>query len=194
MRVQRQVLVVGSSLGGSQGHGEDGVGAQVAFVLGTVELDHDAVEGFLVHRILAQQGGADRAIDVGHGLQDAFTHVTALVAITQLKRLARAGGSTGRRAGTADDAVVEKHVRFHGGIATGVENFTTFDVDDFSHCCKHSKIDENDAAERNLVSSSGDICGQARRRQGSGPRAREIIVRYFTGELRVTRFLPSENS
>ncbi|MGE8485123.1 MAG: hypothetical protein ACN6Q5_21310, partial [Pseudomonas sp.] len=42
------------------------------------------------------------------------------------------------------------------GIATGVENFTTFDVDDFCHCCKHSKVDENDAAEGNLLSSASD--------------------------------------
>ncbi|MNI16248.1 hypothetical protein D3C73_695750 [compost metagenome] len=148
--VQRQVLVLCCCLGRGQGNGEDRVGAQGTFVFSTVELDHCQIERFLVAWVHAFQQVADRTVDVGYGLQNALAQVTALVAIAQLERLTRASGSTGRRAGTADDAVVEKHVRFHGGIATGVENFTTFDVDDFSHCCKHSKVDENDAAVGNL--------------------------------------------
>ncbi|MNF89651.1 hypothetical protein D3C84_721840 [compost metagenome] len=193
--VQRQVLVVSGSLGGGQGHGEDGVGAQAAFVLGTVQLDHDAIEGFLVNRVFTQQRGADRAIDVGHGLQYTFAQVTALVAITQLQRFARASGSTGRRAGAADDAVVEKHVRFDSGIATGVENFTTFDVDDFCHCCKHSKVDENDAARGNLFTvGKGCAAGRLADDNAHARGHERQIVRYFTGELSVTRFLPSENS
>jgi len=148
--VQWQILVLCSRLGRSQGHGEDGVGAQGCLVFGTVELDHRVVEGFLVAWVSAQQQIADRTVDVGYRLEHTFAQVTALVAITQLERFTRASGCTGRRAGAADDAVVEKHVRFHGGIATGVENFTTFDVDDFCHCCKHSKVDENDAARGNL--------------------------------------------
>ena len=151
------------------------------------------VEGFLVGRILAQQQVADRTVDVGDGFQHALAQVTALVAITQLQRFARASGSTGRRAGAADDAVVEKHVRFDSGVATGVENFTTFDVDDFCHCCEHSKVDENDAARGNLLPSAGTEQRASSPTITPGPRARAFIERYFTGESRVTRFLSSEN-
>ncbi len=38
----------------------------------TVQLDHGAVQGLLVARILAQQQVTDRAVDVAHGLQDAL--------------------------------------------------------------------------------------------------------------------------
>ncbi|MCY1436209.1 hypothetical protein D9M71_523260 [compost metagenome] len=155
MRVQRQVLILGSGFGSGQGHSQDSVGAQIGLVLGTVQLDHGVVEGFLVNRVFAQQQIADRAVDVGDSFQYAFAHVTALVAITQLQRFARASGSTGRRARAADDAVVEQYVRFYGGVTTRIENFTTFDVDDFCHCCKHSRIDENNAAEKNLCRSPG---------------------------------------
>src|SRR5690606_39512061 len=62
--------------GGSQGDGQDGVGAELGFVLGTVEVDHRAVEGLLVQRAFAQQQVTDRAVDVGHGLQNAFAQVT----------------------------------------------------------------------------------------------------------------------
>ncbi|MNE33035.1 hypothetical protein D3C80_1266770 [compost metagenome] len=133
--VQRNALGLGSGLGGGQGHGEDGVGTQLAFVLGTVQLDHRAVEGFLVGSILAQQQVADRAIDVGHGFQHALAQVTALVAITQLQCLAGTGGCTGRRASAADNAVLEDHIGFDGGVATGVQNLAALDVDDLCHCC-----------------------------------------------------------
>jgi len=170
--IQRQVLVLGSSLGSGQGDGEDSVSAQATFVFGAVELDHRVVQSFLVQRILAQQQVTDRAVNVGYSLEYTLAQVTALVAITQFQRFARTGRSTGRRAGATDDAVIEKHVGFDGGVATGVENFTTFDVDDFCHCCKHSKVDENDAAEGKLLTDrKGGTTGQACRRQGSGPRA-----------------------
>ena len=135
MRVQRHALGLGGSLGGGQGHGEDGVGAQLGLVLGTVQLNHGTVQGLLVGRVLAQQQVADRAVDVGHGLQYALAQVTALVAITQFQRFARTGGSTGRRAGAADDAVFEDYIGFYGGVATGVENLTALDVDDLCHSC-----------------------------------------------------------
>ncbi len=138
VRVQRHALGLGGSLGRGQGHGEDGVGAQLGLVLGTVQLDHRAVQGLLISRVLAQQQVTDRAIDVGYGLQHALAQVTALVAITQFQRFAGTGGSTGRRTGAADDAVFEDYIGFYSGVATGVENLTTLDVDDFCHCCWYS--------------------------------------------------------
>ena len=168
---------------------------RVAFVFGTVELDHRVIQGFLVAWVGAQQQIADRTVDVGYRFEHALAQVTALVAITQLERFTRASGCTGRRASAADDAVVEKHVRFHGGIATGVENFTTFDVDDFCHCCKHSKVDENDAARGNLFTvGKGCAAGRLADDNAHARGHERQIVRYFTGELRFTRFLPSENS
>src|SRR5690606_34933216 len=76
VHIQRHALGLGGSLGGSQGDGQDGVGAELGFVLGTVEVDHRAVEGLLVQRAFAQQQVTDRAVDVGHGLQNAFAQVT----------------------------------------------------------------------------------------------------------------------
>ena len=133
VRVQRHALGLSSGLGGSQGHGEDGVGAQSRLVLGTVELDHRAIQSFLVDGIFAQQQVTDRAVDVGDGLQHALAQVTALVAVTQLQRFARASGGAGRSACAADDAAFQNYIRFHGGVTTGVENLTTLDVDDLCH-------------------------------------------------------------
>ena len=132
--VQRHALGLSGSLGSGQGYGKDGVGAQGGFVLGTVEGNHRQVEGFLVSCIFTQQQVADRAIDVGHGLQHALAQVTALVAITQFQRFTRTGGGTGRRAGAAHDAAFENYIGFHSRVTTGIENLTAFDVDDLCHC------------------------------------------------------------
>ncbi|MNO86315.1 hypothetical protein D3C76_777110 [compost metagenome] len=140
VRVERYALGLGSSLGGSQGHGEDGVGAQLGLVLGTVEFDHRAVQSLLVSRILAQQQVTDRAIDVGHGLQYALAQVTALVAIAQLEGFAGASGGTGRRTGAANDTAVQDHIRLNGRVAAGVQDLTALDVDDLCHSCMHSKV------------------------------------------------------
>src|SRR5690606_18798025 len=67
--VQRHALGLSGSLGRSQGYGEDGVGTQSGFVLGTVEGNHRQVESLLVSGILTQQQVADWTIDVGYSLQ-----------------------------------------------------------------------------------------------------------------------------
>ena len=131
--VQRHALGLGSGFGGGQGYGENGVSAKRGLVLGAVEFDHGAVESLLVKGVFTQQQVADRAIDVGYGLEHALAQVTALVAITQFQRFTRTGGSTGRRAGAADDTAFEDYIGFYGGVATGVENLTALDVDDFCH-------------------------------------------------------------
>src|SRR5690606_6243058 len=85
VRVQRHALGLGSGLGGSQGYGEDGVGAQIGLVLGTVQFDHGAVQAFLIQGITTDQQFADGTIDVGNRLEYALAQVTALVAVTQFQ-------------------------------------------------------------------------------------------------------------
>src|SRR3990167_4309602 len=68
VRVQRHAFGLGSGLGRSQGYGEDGVGTQRRFVLGSVEGDHRAVQALLVDWVFAQQQVTDPAGDVTNKL------------------------------------------------------------------------------------------------------------------------------
>ncbi len=134
VRIQRYALGLCSCLGGCQGHGEDGIGAQLGLVLGTVQLDHRLVQRLLVDRVLAQQQVTDRTVDVGYGVQHALAQVTTLVAVAQLERLARTRGGAGRCTSTANNAVVQDHVGFHCRVAAGIEHLTSLDIDDLCHC------------------------------------------------------------
>ena len=117
MRVQRHTLGMGRGLGCSQGDRENRVGAQGRLVLGTVQLDHRAVQTGLVGGIAPHQQFPDRTIDIGHGLEHALAQVAALVAITQLERLARTGGSTRGCTRGAERATIQGNVGFDSGVA-----------------------------------------------------------------------------
>jgi hypothetical protein len=69
----------------------------------------------------------------------ALAQVTTLVAITQFQRFTRTGRGAGWCTGTADHTVIQYHIGFYGGIATGIEYFTTLDVDDFCHVRGNSR-------------------------------------------------------
>src|SRR5690606_20473650 len=135
VRVQRHALGLGGGLGGSQGHGEDGVGAQLGLVLGTVQFDHGAVQTFLIQGITADQQLADGTIDVGNRLEYALAQVTALVAVTQFQCFAGAGGGAGGGTGAAEDAAFQNHVCFNGRVTARVQYFTTLDFNDLRHDC-----------------------------------------------------------
>ena len=63
--VQRQLELVGGGLGHGEGHAEDGVGAEAALVVGAVGVEQGGVDAALVERLEADDGVAERAVDVG---------------------------------------------------------------------------------------------------------------------------------
>lgn len=70
--VERNTLLASTSLGNSKGNTEDGVSTKLALVLGTIELDHEFVNGLLVSDgdVGLNQSRADNLVDVLDGLQD----------------------------------------------------------------------------------------------------------------------------
>ncbi len=90
--VEGEVEIVGSSLGNGQRYAEDGVGAEVALGGGAVEVEHDLVHTDLVKRAVAFESLCDRAVHVGHCLEDSFAEIAALVAVAKLECLILACG------------------------------------------------------------------------------------------------------
>jgi hypothetical protein len=66
--VERQAERVGGGLGDRQRDAEDGVGAELALVVGAVELDHRAVDLALVEASMPDERLGDLAVHVGDGL------------------------------------------------------------------------------------------------------------------------------
>ena len=131
--VQWQAGVLGGGAGGGQRHGEQRVGAQAALVGRAVQLDHRAVDGHLVVRIVADQGLGDLLLDVLHGLQHALAQVAVLVAVAQLHGLVLAGGCPAGHRRAPRGAAGDQHVGLDGGVAAGIEDLPGPDLLDDRH-------------------------------------------------------------
>ena len=83
--VERDVKIVGSSLGDSQRDAEDGVGAELRLGLGAVQGEHLVVDGALVESRHADNLRGDDLVDVFDSFQGTLATVTLLVAVTQLE-------------------------------------------------------------------------------------------------------------
>mmetsp|Transcript_11880 Transcript_11880/g.49771 ORF Transcript_11880/g.49771 Transcript_11880/m.49771 type:complete len:561 (+) Transcript_11880:77-1759(+) len=127
--VEGHALLRGASLGDGHGHREDRVGAELALVLGAVELDHEVVDGLLIRGVLADERGRDDGVDVLDSLRDALAHPLGLVAVAELDRLVDARGGAGG-GHSAEHALVRVDVRLDRGVAAGVENLAADDLGD----------------------------------------------------------------
>ncbi|OEI69359.1 phosphopyruvate hydratase [Curtobacterium sp. ER1/6] len=114
-------------VGGGAGHGERGtedrVRTEARLVLGAVELDERGVDEALVGGVEALERRADLVEHGVDGLEDALAAVAVRVAVTELVRLERTGGGTGRDERPRDDAVVEEDLDLDRRVASGIEDF-----------------------------------------------------------------------
>ena len=92
--VQRQTGFFGGGLGHGHGDGQHGVGAETAFVFGTVQIDQGAVQKRLFAGVQPDDRFGDFRIDVFDGFSYALAVVTAGIAVTQFNSFARSGGCT----------------------------------------------------------------------------------------------------
>ena len=101
--------------------------------LGAVQIEHDAVNGQLVERVHAFEGGQDVIGDILDGLGDALAEEAFLVAVAQFDGFVFAGAGAGGHRRAPDGAAGEQDVNFHGGIAARIEDFPRNDVRDSAH-------------------------------------------------------------
>ena len=92
--IQRHAFSGSSSFSSSQRNSQNRVSAEVGFVFGTVQLDHDFVEVSLVFSVFTQQSLSNRAVYRANSFGYAFAHEAGFVAIAQFQRFAGTGRST----------------------------------------------------------------------------------------------------
>ena len=129
--VQRELRLLRCGVGNGQGDTEDGVGAELGLVRGSVELDHGEVDGALLVGLEAEDLLADDVEHVLDGGQDALAAV-AFAAVTQFDGLEGTRGGTGGDDGATCRSGVEDHLDLNGGIAAGVEDLAG--VDELNDC------------------------------------------------------------
>ena len=148
---QRQASRLGSGAGNGQRHAQDGVGAELGLVGGTIRSDQRGIDGALIEGIEAHDGIGALVVDVLDGLRNALAQVAALVAIAQLAGLKGAGRSTRRHHCAAKAAVLEHDLDLDGGIAAAVEHLATVDVQNIAHVVSLSLGNVVDASDRLTV-------------------------------------------
>ena len=98
------------------------------------------VDEALVGGVHAFEFRGDDGLDILDGLQHAFAHVVALVAVAQFHGLMFAGGGARGHNGAAQRAAFQNHVRFHGRIAARIKNFARTNGNNLSHIIPHDAV------------------------------------------------------
>ena len=118
--VQRHLQRSGGCAAGGDGHGQNGVCAQIGLVLGAVGFAHGGIDCIDVGGVQPHDSIGDDGVDVLNGFGHALAQITALVAVAQLQSLELAGGCAGGGAAAGDGAVGERDLSFDGGVPAGV--------------------------------------------------------------------------
>ena len=105
----------------------------LGLVVGAVEGDHRLVDLELIFSLEAGNGVENVAIDRLNGSENALAAKPSLVAVAQLNRFARAGGSPRRNRGPSHRAVFQHDIHFDSWIPAAIQDFAPNDVHDRSH-------------------------------------------------------------
>ena len=138
--VERNLKCLRHGARGGHRDGENGVGAELAFVRRAIERDHGLIDEALVGRIQPFELRGDHGLNVLNCLQNAFAQVMALVAIAQFHSLVFAGGCAGRHDRAAQCATLKDYVRFHGRISARVKNFACTNGNNLCHIIPHNSV------------------------------------------------------
>ncbi len=148
--------------GGGAGHrerdAEQGVRAEAGLVRGAVQIQQDLVDGALLDRVQADDGGRDLVEHTLDGLLHTLAAV-AFAAVTQFDGLMLTGGGTGGHGSPGQGAVVEGDLDLDGGVSARIEDLASSDLFDDGHendtpsACWHGRSDGNGRAPASLASS-----------------------------------------
>ena len=138
--IERLTSFIRRRLRHGQRDAENGIGAQLAFSLRSVQRDHGVVDVGLIERLATEQFRRDHFRDISHRLGDTLAHPTLLIAVPQLDRFLLAGGGARRHRRPADRAALQHHFRFHRRVATGIDNLPALNFSDRAHTSLRSSV------------------------------------------------------
>ena len=120
--------IVGGRVRVGQRDPEDRIGAELALVVGAIQLDHLRIQLRLVARVEADQGHLEHGVDVLDRPERALATIALGVAIAQLHRLARPGGCARWHGCAAVDAGGQDDVRLDGRVAARIDDLACADI------------------------------------------------------------------
>ena len=133
MAIQRDAARSCGRVARGKAHREDGVGAQIGFVRGAVEVTELRVEPGLIGGVEADQFRSDHGLDVGQCLEHALTTEARRVPVAQFDGFVHPGARTARHPGTSVRAVVERDHTLKSWVASRIEDLEPGDRLDPGH-------------------------------------------------------------
>lgn len=124
-------LLGSSGLGDGQRDTKDGIGSELGLVGGSVQLDQELIDLWLILDIdvLLDDSRANDIVDIGDSLKNTLSGPLALVAVTKFAGLVLSSGSSGWDNG-AVKASLGDNVNLNGWVTTRVVDGTCVDLGD----------------------------------------------------------------
>ena len=129
---QGQLEIIGCCLGHGQAGAEDGVGAEPALVVRSVQRAESDVDGPLLEGIDAVEEIGNLTVHETDGGVDTLAQVAAPT-VAQFYGLVFAGRGTRRHRCPAGRPAVQGDLDFDSRVASRIEDFTAGDADDLAH-------------------------------------------------------------
>ena len=122
--VKRLMRVSSGRLGVGKTDGQHGVGSKGGLVGRSVKINHEPIDGGLIKRVEAFEGGRDFCIDMIHSFCNALAAVVFFVAIAKFNRFifSRTCARGNRRA--AHGSICESDLALHRGESPRIKNLT----------------------------------------------------------------------
>ena len=115
-------------MGHRQRYREYGIGTEACLILRAVEIDHYLVDLSLRADRAPNQGLAQFAIDVSHGLLHTLARKTVRIVIAQFDGLSGTRRGTRGRSGTPANSRLQNDIDLDRGIAARIDYFTRANI------------------------------------------------------------------
>src|SRR4030042_1915203 len=151
----------------------DGIGSQLGFIRGSVQMDQSGVNPFLVENIHPEKFWGNQTMDMIDRLPDAFPKISLRIFIPSFQSLVAAGRSPRRDGSPSHKTAIQKDLHFDRWVSSRIDDLPSDDFGDGGHISFSLKISimtslVQDACAHIEVMDSGENGEKGRSVDGNG--------------------------
>jgi len=133
MLIEWNAPMVSRRFGTGQRDPQDRIGPQMNLIRGSVQLDQEPIDSFLIKAVLSQEYWRNDPVDMGNRLLNPFPEITFRIFIPEFQSLMTPCGCPGRNGGPTRGMAFEKDLRFDRWISPRVNDLPSDDLRDGNH-------------------------------------------------------------
>ena len=112
---------------------QNGIRAQVRFIVGAIQINHDRIDIFLLLGVQFDQGFKNWPVNGLNRLKHALAHIFGHIAIALFNGFIRTCRGARRDCRTAETAVLQHDINFNRRISPAVEDLACVNIEDSCH-------------------------------------------------------------